>query len=97
MKRAVKEATKIDSIPKSSTFHRCMTYSRGPSTQISLHSDQIMPETHTQRELVKFQIIRYLYIYIYLYCAFLGTQSALHRRGGGGYTSTLFRRTSWDF
>lgn len=47
MKRAVKEATNIDSIPKSRTFHRCITYSRGPSVQISLHSDQIMPETHT--------------------------------------------------
>ncbi len=54
MKRAVKDATKMDNMPKSRTFHRCMTYSLGPSLQISLHSDQIIPEegerehTHTQ-------------------------------------------------
>lgn len=49
MKRAVNEAAKMDSMPKSRTFHRCMMYSRGPSLQISLHSDQIIPtaSTHT--------------------------------------------------
>lgn len=43
MSLAVKEATKMDSIPKSRRFHRCSTYSLGPSSQISLHSDQIIP------------------------------------------------------
>jgi hypothetical protein len=30
-------------MPKSRRFHKCSTYSRGPSSQISLHSDQIIP------------------------------------------------------
>lgn len=50
MKRAVKDATKMDNMPKSRTFQRCMTYSRGPSVQISLHSDQIIPERERERE-----------------------------------------------
>ncbi len=42
-KRAVNAAMKMESMPKSRTFHSCMTYSLGPSVQSSLHSDHIIP------------------------------------------------------
>lgn len=42
-KRAVNAAMKMESMPKSRTFHSCMIYSLGPSVQSSLHSDHIIP------------------------------------------------------
>lgn len=53
MSRAVNDATKTDSMPKSNTFHKCIMYSRGPSAQTSLHSVQIIPVQGNQRKDIK--------------------------------------------